>query len=109
MYFPDSPPIRRNEVNQVASSRQLSKENEGKQDDEMPADATNNKDGANEDGETNNESRDEFDRNSEEIDSFLKEDNKDSNETDRENSQQNKQREMVNRHFYYQGAAVQNS
>lgn len=99
MLFQDTPPIRRNEVNEVASPRQLSKENDGKIDDEMPSDATNNKDDADvEDEERDNETRDEFERTSENIQSFAKEEDKNSKENDHENDQHSKQTEMVSRY-----------
>ena len=87
-------------MGKTASPWESSKENEVKEDDEIPADATNYKDSADDDDEErDNESRDKSKRKSKNTKSFSKEEGKDSNDNDQDNNQHNKPNEMVSGYF----------
>ena len=87
-------------MGKTASPWESSKENEVKEDGEVPADATNYKDSADDDGEErDNESRDKSKRKSKKTKSFSKEEDKNSNDNDQDNNQHNKLNEMVSGYF----------
>lgn len=86
-------------MDKVASPWESSKQNEVKEDDEIPADATNYKDSSDDDGEErDNESRDKSERKSKKRKSFSKEEDNDSNDNDQDNNQ-DKPNEMVSGYF----------